>query len=167
MITPEAKTLEPHDEKEVLDIIEKVSKSVVNISIKEILTKYKTVAVVGLSREPDKDSYRVSAYLKEHGFRIIPVNPFADEVLGEKSYKNLLDIPVEIQKTIEIVDIFRPAKDVPPIVEQAIKLSKMYGRLSVVWMQLGIINKQAAETAKKAGLIVVMDKCMMIEHRRS
>ena len=155
--------MEPHDEKEVLDIIEKVS----NISIKEILTKYKTVAVVGLSREPDKDSYRVSAYLKEHGFHIIPVNPFADEVLGEKSYKNLLDIPVEIQRTIEIVDIFRPAKDVLPIVEQAIQLKKMHGRLAVVWMQLGIINEQAAEMAKQAGLIVIMDKCMMIEHRRS
>jgi hypothetical protein len=159
--------LEPHYKKEVLDVIEKISKSVVNISIKEILTKYRTVAVVGLSREPDKDNYRVSAYLKEQGFRIIPVNPFADEVLGEKSYKNLLDIPVEIQKTIEIVDIFRPAKDVPPIVEQAIKLRKMYGKLIVVWMQLGIINAQAAEMAKQAGLIVVMDKCMMIEHRRS
>ena len=135
--------------------------------IKEILTKYRTVAVIGLSREPGKDSYRVSAYLKKHGFRIIPVNPFADEVLGGKSYKSLLEMPREIQKTIEIVDIFRPSQDVPPIVEQAIKLSKMYGRLTVVWMQLGIINEQAAEMAKKAGLIVVMDKCMMIEHRRS
>jgi predicted CoA-binding protein len=132
----------------------------------EILTKYKTVAVVGLSRDPDKDSYRVSAYLKKHGFRIIPVNPFADEILGEKSYKSLLDIPAEIQKTIEIVDIFRPAKDVPPIVEQAVKLKEAHGKPSVVWMQLGIVNEQAAETAKKAGLTVVMDRCMMIEHRR-
>jgi len=134
--------------------------------IKEILTKYKTVAVVGLSREPDKDSHRVSAYLKEHGFRIIPVNPFADEILGEKSYKSLLDILAEIQKSIEIVDIFRPAKDVPPIVKQAVKLKEMHGKPYVVWMQLGIVNEQAAETAKKAGLTVVMNKCMMLEHRR-
>jgi predicted CoA-binding protein len=134
--------------------------------IKEILTKYKTVAVVGLSREPDKDSYRVAAYLKTHGFRIIPVNPFADEILGEKSYKSLLDIPSEIQKTIEIVDVFRPAKDVPPIVEQAVKLREMHGKPYVVWMQLGIVNEQAAVTAKKAGLAVVMNKCMMVEHRR-
>jgi len=132
----------------------------------EILTKYKTVAVVGLSREPDKDSYRVSAYLKKHGFRIVPVNPFADEVLGEKSYKSLLDIPAEIQKSIEIVDVFRPAKDVPPIVEQAIKLKEMHGKPYVVWMQLGIVNERAAETAKKAGLVVVMDKCMMVERKR-
>jgi predicted CoA-binding protein len=134
--------------------------------IREILTKYKTIAVVGLSRDPDKDSYRVSAYLKKHGFRIIPVNPFADEILGEKSYKSLLDIPAEIQKTIEIVDIFRPAKDVPPIVEQAVKLKEAHGKPSVVWMQLGIVNEQAAETAKKAGLTVIIDKCMMVEHKR-
>jgi predicted CoA-binding protein len=104
--------------------------------------------------------------LKAHGFRIIPVNPFADEVLGEKSYKSLLDIPPEIQKTIEVVDVFRPAKDVPPIVEQAVKLKEMYGTLRVVWMQLGIINEQAAETSRKAGLTVVMNKCMMVEHGR-
>jgi predicted CoA-binding protein len=134
--------------------------------IKEILTKYKTVAVIGLSRKPGEDSHRVSAYLKSHGFRIIPVNPFADEILGEKSYKSLLDIPHEVQKTIEIVDIFRPSKDVPLIVEQAIKLKAMYGKPHVVWMQLGIMNEQAAEAAGKAGLIVVMDKCMIIEHKR-
>ena len=132
--------------------------------IEEILTKHKTVAVVGLSREPDKDSHRVSAYLKAHGFRIIPVNPFRDEVLGEKSYKSLLDIPPEIQKTIKVVDIFRPSEDVPPIVEQAIKLKALYGTLQVVWMQLGVVNEQAAEAAKKAGLTVVMNRCMMVEH---
>jgi predicted CoA-binding protein len=128
--------------------------------------KYKVIAVVGLSKEPGKDSHRVSAYLKQHGYRIIPVNPFADEVLGEKSYKNLLDIPPEIQKTIEIVDIFRPAKDVPLIVEQAIKLRALYDKPFVVWMQLGIVNEQAAEAARRAGLIVVMDKCLMVEHHR-
>ncbi len=134
--------------------------------IEEILTKYKTIAIVGLSRDPNKDSHRVSAYLKKHGFHIIPVNPFADEVLGEKSYKSLLDIPPEIQKTLEVVDIFRPSKDVPLIVEQAIKLKAMYGKPHVVWMQLGIVNEQAAEAAKKAGLTVVMNKCMTIEHKR-
>ena len=133
---------------------------------KEILTKYKTVAVVGLSRKPEKDSYRVSAYLKKHGFRIIPVNPFTDKVLGEKSYESLLGIPSEIQKTIEVVDIFRPVKDVPLIVEQAIKLKKRNGKPHVVWMQLGIVNEKAAEAATKAGLTVVMNKCMMIEHKR-
>jgi predicted CoA-binding protein len=134
--------------------------------IREILTKYKVIAVVGLSKEPEKDSHRVSAYLKKHGYRIIPVNPFADEVLGEKSYKSLLDIPPEIQKTIEIVDVFRPAKDVPSIVKQAIKLKALNGKPLVVWMQLGIVNEQAAETARRAGLTVVMDKCLMAEHHQ-
>ena len=112
--------------------------------IKELLTKYETAAVVGLSREPEKDSHQVSAYLKRNGFWIIPVNPFADVVLGEKSYQSLLDIPPGTQKTIDVVDIFRPTEDVPLIVEEAIKLKAMYGKPHVFWMQLGIVNKQAA-----------------------
>jgi uncharacterized protein len=94
------------------------------------------------------------------------VNPFADEVLGEQSYRSLLDVPPEIQKTIEIVDIFRPSKEVPPIVEQVVKLKAAYGRPDVAWMQLGIVNELAAEAAKKAGLMVVMDKYMMVEQKR-
>ena len=119
-------------------------------TIKEILQKYKVIAVVGLSKELGKDSHRVSAYLKQHGYQIIPVNPFADKVLGEKSYPSLLDIPPEIQKTIEVVDIFRPAGDVPPIMEQAIKLKQKNGKPVVVWMQLGITNEEAAEAGRRA-----------------
>jgi hypothetical protein len=133
---------------------------------KEILSKYKTVAVVGLSRDPSKESHRVAEYLKGHGFRIVPVNPTADEVLGEKSYKSLLDIPPEIQRTLDIVDIFRPSADVPPIVEEAVKLKQRYDRPYVVWTQLGIINEQAATTARAAGLTVVMNRCMMVEHKK-
>jgi predicted CoA-binding protein len=131
----------------------------------DFLKKYKVIAVVGLSKEPGKDSHRVAAYLKQHGYRIIPVNPFVDEVLGEKSYKSLLEIPDEIQKTIDIVDIFRRSEDVPPIVQQAIELKRMVGRPFVVWMQLGIVNEEAAEAARRAGLVVVMDKCLMVEHQ--
>ena len=134
--------------------------------IKKILSECKTIAVVGLSREPEKESYVVSEYMKKHGFRIIPVNPFADEVLGEKSYKSLLDIPAKLQKSIDIVDVFRKAEDVPPVVEQAVKLKKKYGKPCVFWMQLGIVNEQAAETAKKAGMTAIMDKCLMREHKR-
>jgi predicted CoA-binding protein len=104
--------------------------------------------------------------LKNHGFHIIPVNPTADEIMGEKSYKSLLDMPTEAQKTIEIADIFRPSAEVMPIIEQAIELKKKYGVPYVVWMQLGIINEQAAEKAREAGLIVVMDNCMMRQHKR-
>jgi predicted CoA-binding protein len=134
--------------------------------IKQILTKYKTAAVVGLSREPDKPSYEVAAYLKKHGFRIVPVNPFADKILGEKSYKSLLEVPAKVQETLEVVNVFRPSKDVPPIVEQVIKVRAIHGKPFVVWMQLGIVNAEAAETARKAGLTVVMGKCIMVEHRR-
>jgi predicted CoA-binding protein len=104
--------------------------------------------------------------MQEHGFRIIPVNPFADEVLGEKSYKSLLDIPAKLQKNIGIVDIFRKAEDVPPVVEQALKLKEKHGKPCVVWMQLGIVNEKAATIAREADLTVIMDKCMMQEHER-
>jgi predicted CoA-binding protein len=132
----------------------------------KILTKYKTIAVVGLSRTSEKPSYIVSDYMKRHGFHIIPVNPYADEILGEKSYRSLMDIPPKIQKTIEVVDVFRPPKDVPEIVDQVIKLKTTNGKPNVVWMQLGVVNQQAADAAKKAGLTVVMDKCIMREHER-
>jgi predicted CoA-binding protein len=131
---------------------------------KEILRRYRTIAIVGLSREPEKDSYRVAEYLKINGYHIIPVNPFADEILGQRSYQSLLDIPQDLQKGIEVVDIFRPAKDVPLIVEQTIKLRQTYGNPQVIWMQTGIVNEQAAQTAREAGLTVVMDSCIMQEH---
>jgi uncharacterized protein len=134
--------------------------------IRDILQKTKTIAVVGLSKDPEKTSYNVSVYMQQHGYRIIPVNPFVDEVLGEKSYKSLLDIPLETQKTIDVVGVFRRSEDVPPIVEQAIQLKASVGRSVVVWMQMGIVNEQAAEAARRAGLTVVMDKCLMVEHHR-
>ncbi|MGA2768174.1 MAG: CoA-binding protein [Candidatus Bathyarchaeia archaeon] len=134
--------------------------------VKEILTKYRTVAVVGVSRDPSKDSHRVAKYLQGQGFRIVPVNPTTDEVLGEKCYKSLLEMPAEVQRTIEIVDIFRPSADTPAIVEQAVKLKERYDKPYVVWMQLDIINEQAAETARQAGIIMVMNRCMMQEHSK-
>jgi uncharacterized protein len=140
----------------------------INVSkreLREILSQSRVIAVVGLSREPEKDSFKVGSYLKEHGFHIIPVNPFANEVLGEKSYASLLEIPAELQKTIDIVDIFRPSKEVRPVVEQAVKLKKANGKPTVVWMQLGIKDEEAAEIARRAGLTVVIDKCVMVEHR--
>jgi predicted CoA-binding protein len=135
-------------------------------NIRQVLERYKTVAVVGLSRDQSKASYVVAEYLKRHDFRIIPVNPFVDEVLGEKSYRSLLEVPEDIQKSMQIVDIFRPANEVSPIIEQIIQLRKAYGVPFVVWMQLGIVNEQAAEMAREAGLTVIMDRCMKIEHQR-
>lgn len=132
--------------------------------VTEILGKYKVIAIVGVSNQLGKPSHRVAAYLKNHGYCIIPVNPTITGVFGEKSYKTLLDIPEDIARTIDVVDIFRKSEDVPPIVEQTIKLKQKFGRPFVVWMQLGIINEAAAEAARQAGLTVVMDKCLMKEH---
>lgn len=135
-------------------------------TIRNVLTKYRVVAVVGLSRDPSKASYSVAEYLKDHGYRIIPINPTTNEVLGEKSHKSLLDMPLELQEAVEIVDIFRPSDDVPPIVEQTIQLKRTWGKPFVVWMQLGIVNEEAAAKAREAGITVVMDHCMMQEHKR-
>jgi predicted CoA-binding protein len=135
--------------------------------VEEILGKYHVIAIVGLSSDVGKPSFRVAAYLKQHGYRIIPVNPFINEVLGEKSYKSLIDIPERLQQNIDVVDIFRKSEDVPAIIDQAIKMKETVGRPFVVWMQLGIVNEAAAQAARQAGLVVVMDKCMMVEHKHS
>lgn len=132
--------------------------------VTEILNKYQVIAIVGASNTIGKPSHRVAAYLKRHGYKIIPVNPNIPELFGEKSYKSLLDIPSHIQATIDVVDIFRRSEDVPPIVDQIIELKQKTGRPFVVWMQQDIINETAAEKARQAGLIVVMDKCLMKEH---
>ncbi len=121
----------------------------------EILESYRVVAVVGLSANEERDSFRVAKYLKEHGYKIIPVNPMAQEVLGQKCYPDLNSVP----EKVEIVDIFRRANDVPPIVEQAIKIGA-----KAVWMQEGIINEDAALLARQAGIPVVMDRCIRKVH---
>jgi uncharacterized protein len=125
--------------------------------ILEILKKYKTIAVVGLSSNPGRPSYGVTEYMQSAGYRIIPVNPNETEVLGEKSYARLEDVP----EKIEIVDVFRRAENVPPVVESAIRVGA-----KVVWVQLGIEHAAAAERARAAGMIVVEDACILVEHRR-
>jgi len=125
--------------------------------ILEILKKCKRIAVVGLTSNPARPSYEVTEYMQRAGYRIIPVNPNEKEVLGEKSYARLEDVP----EKIEIVDVFRRAEDVPPVVEGAIRVGA-----KVVWMQLGIENAEAAERARAAGLIVVEDACIFMEHRK-
>jgi len=121
----------------------------------EILSKYHNIAIVGLSTDRFKPSCKVALYLTEHGYNIIPVNPKAPEILGKTSYPNLTAVP----EKVEIVDIFRRPADVMPAVEEAIKIGA-----KVVWMQEGVINEAAAERARKAGLQVVMDRCMRKEH---
>jgi predicted CoA-binding protein len=128
-----------------------------NPDFKQILTSYRTIAVVGLSPDPGKPSYEVASYLKRAGYRIIPVNPACQEVLGERCYASLADIP----EPFEIVDIFRRSEFVPEIVEQAIGKGA-----KVIWMQEGVVHQEAAERAEAAGLSVVMDHCMLKEHHR-
>ena len=128
-----------------------------NADIKEILTKYKNIAVVGLSPDEGKPSYEVAAYLQRAGYRIVPVNPACQEILGERCYPTLLDIPGEV----EIVDVFRRSEFLPDIVEQAIAKEA-----KVVWMQEGVVNEPAAARAEGAGLTVVMDRCLLKEHNR-
>ena len=137
-----------------------------NSELKRILETFKVVAVVGLSRQPNKDSNIVAKYLKEQGYRIIPVNPSANEILGEKAYADLLSIPEELQKTVEVVCVFRPSDKVMPIVEQAVQMRERFGKPHVVWMQRGIINHEAAKKAEAAGIKVIMDRCMMVEHEK-
>jgi predicted CoA-binding protein len=126
-------------------------------AILELLRKYKTIAVVGLSSNPMRPSLGVTEYMQQSGYRIIPVNPNETEVLGEKSYARLEDVP----EKVEIVNIFRRAEEVAPAVESAIRIGA-----KVVWMQSGIENEEAAEKARAAGLVAVEDACILVEHRR-
>ena len=125
--------------------------------IKEILSAYRSVAVVGLSHDEKKSSYQVAKYLKEHGFEIYPINPKYENILGKKCYPSLLAVPARI----EIVDIFRRPSAVPEIVEEAVRCGA-----KVIWMQLGIVNNEAARRAREAGLKVVMGQCIMAEYKK-
>jgi predicted CoA-binding protein len=126
-------------------------------SLREILLSAKTIASVGLSSNQGKESFWIASYLKEQGYRVIPVNPTADEILGEKAYPDLQSVP----EKIDVVQVFRKPEDVPPVVDDAIQVGA-----KVVWMQEGIVNYEAAQKAEEAGLQVVMDACMRSTHRR-
>lgn len=126
-------------------------------TIRELLENSQTIAVVGLSANSERISYLVARYMQEHGYKIIPVNPNITEVLGEKGYASLRDIPYKV----DIVNVFRHSEDVPPVADDAIAI-----RSKALWMQEGIVNEPAARKAQAAGLKVVMDRCIMVEHAR-
>ena len=125
--------------------------------IGELLKRTKTIAVVGLSDSPLRPSYGVSAYMQSHGYKIIPVNPSIKGALGEKAVASL----AEIEEKIDMVDVFRRPEYVPELVDEAIRL-----KVPAIWLQEDVIHEEAAEKARKAGLFVVMDKCILKEHRR-
>ena len=133
-------------------------------SVKEILQDSKTIAVVGMSNKPDRDSFIVARYLQSHGYRVVPVNPTyaGTEILGEKVYSSLQEAADALGadgQQIDVVDCFRKSEDIPPVAREAIAI-----RASVLWMQLGVENQAAADMASAAGLDVVMDRCIKIEH---
>jgi len=127
--------------------------------IKNLLSTYKTIAVVGISPKPDRPSYVVASYLQSKGYRIIPVRPDGEVLLGERVYHSLRDIPKEID--VDIVDVFRKSKEVLPIVQEAVERGA-----KMVWMQEGVVNQDAATKAENAGIKVVMDRCLKKEHQR-
>ena len=126
-------------------------------SLRRILKQNHTIAVVGLSAQWFRPSFFAAKYLQQHGYRVIPVNPAYPEILGEKCYPSLLEIP----EPVDVVDVFRKPQDVPPIAEEAVRIGA-----NVLWLQIGVIHEDAARRAREAGLEVVMDRCMKIEHAR-
>ena len=125
--------------------------------VDEQLRNSKTIAVVGLSNNPDRDSHRVASYLQSQGYRIIPVNPVIEEALGEKSYPDLKSVP----ESIDMVDVFRRSDQVMPVVDEAIEVGARY-----IWMQDGVINEEAKAKAEAAGIPVIMNDCALRQHRR-
>jgi predicted CoA-binding protein len=126
--------------------------------IKRIIEECKTIAVVGLSSNPYRPSYGVAGYMQKHGYRIIPVNPGETEILGERAYPALADIP----EKVDLVDIFRRSEEAGTHVDEAIRLG-----VQAVWLQEGVIDQAAAERARTAGLMVVMDRCILKEHMKN
>lgn len=133
-----------------------MASSIQSDPITEILQRAKTVAVVGLSDSPLRPSHGVAAYLQDQGYRIIPVNPQIESALGEKAFDSLFDVP----EKIDIVNIFRRPEFVEEVVNQAIQL-----KVPVIWMQEEVVHEKAAQKARQAGIFVVMDRCILVEHR--
>ena len=127
------------------------------LTIEEMLREAKTIAIVGLSGDPEKPSHGIAKALQHYGYRVIPVNPKETEVLGEKAYAELGEIPMKI----DIVNVFRRAEQTPPIAAEAVAIGA-----KVLWLQSGIVNEEAAVIARAGGLAVVMDRCIMVEHRK-
>jgi predicted CoA-binding protein len=128
-------------------------------AIRQSLSNCKTIAVVGLSPKPHRDSFRVAKYMQDHGFRIVPINPNAHEVLGEKAYASLTEAAQ--RERIDMVNCFRNSEDIPPIAAEAIAIGA-----KSLWLQIGVVNEAAAKVATDAGLVVVQNLCLMVEHRQ-
>jgi len=132
----------------------------------DVLRKYRVIAVVGASKNPEKDAYSIPAYLRERGYTIIPVNPTTDSIDGQKTYPSLAEIPPDLAGKVEVVDVFRPSEELPQVAEQVAQMKKRTGRPFVFWGQLRLENEEAKKILAAAGVDYVMDKCMKVEHQR-
>ena len=132
----------------------------------KVLREAKVIAVIGASRNPEKDAGMVPAFLKSKGYKIIPINPVADEILGEKAYKSLDEVPDDLAKSIDVVDVFRPPREALQVVEQVVRLKKRTGKDIVLWFQYGTHTEEAVKRAEEAGIRVVYNRCMMEEYKK-
>jgi hypothetical protein len=131
----------------------------------EVMRQYRTIAVVGASKNPGKEAYTVPAYLQAHGYTIVPVNPTTDSVNGLKAYPSLADIPLELAKKVDVVEVFRPSEEFPQVARQVVEMKKKTGRPLVFWGQLHLENEEAKRILKEAKVDYVMDRCMRVEHQ--
>lgn len=131
----------------------------------QILKKYQVIAVIGCSRDVTKDAHTVPAYLKSKGYRVIPINPSGEDILGQKSYKSLAEVPYDLKDKIEVVEIFRPSSELLPIVQMIIKEKRNLPALKVIWAQLGIQDGAAKTLAEQAALVFIQNRCMMRDYR--
>lgn len=132
----------------------------------EVLKKYRTFAVVGASKNPEKDANTVPEFMMKRGYTIIPVNPSAETILGLKAYPALEAIPGDVAKKVEVVDVFRPSEELPEVARKVVEMKKMTGRPFVFWAQLHLENEEAKKILAEAGIDYVMDRCLRIEHRQ-
>lgn len=131
----------------------------------EVIRKYRFIAVVGASKSPEKEAYTVPAYLQRSGFRIVPINPTAESIHGERAYPSLSSLPDELARKVEVVEVFRPSEELPQVAAQAVEMKKRTGRPYVFWAQQGIENEEAKKVLGSAGVDYVMDACMRTVHQ--
>ncbi len=136
-----------------------------NVSPVEVLRRSKTIAVVGASKNPEKDANSVPRYLKEQGYRIVPVNPTATEVVGERSYPSLRELPEEVAREVDVVEVFRPSEELPKLARQTAEMKSRCGRPSYFWAQQGLESEEAKRILDESGIPYVMDSCMRTVHR--
>jgi uncharacterized protein len=135
------------------------------VSPAEVMAKYRTIAVVGASKNPGKEAHSVPKYLKDNGYRIVPVNPFATEVVGETAYPSLADLPEEVGRTVDVVVVFRPSGELPGVALQAVEMKERLGRPFVFWAQQGLESEEAKRILERRGIDYVMDACMRTVHQ--